>query len=171
MRLSAKACLSLILCELLVLIPACRKRTPVGAPPPAQPEQISELQNELQKSYLELFEISPDLHYSKSQINAMRDYLLKGEQYCIDQFKGHAKEYRSQLDQIQKDLKQTGSTLAESERHAAHCKIQQLRVLESQASVLAENAIPVAYDNRLAKLDLIENWPSQLRKSSSRLPA
>jgi len=164
MRLTAKACLSLVLCELLVLVPACRKRTPVGAPPPARPEQISELQNELQKPYLELFEASPSLHYSKSQINAMRDYLVKGEQYCIDQFKGHAKEYRSQLDQVQKDLKQRGSSLAEGERHAAHCKVQQLRVLESQATVLAENAIPVAYDNRFAKLDLIENWPAQLQE-------
>jgi len=164
MRCTAKACLSLVLCEILVFLPACRTRTPVGAPPPARPEELSGLQKELLKPYLELFEISPNLRYSKDQINAMREYLQKGEQYCVDQFKGHAEKYRSEMDQAQKDLKRGGSGLPESERKAMHCNIQQLRVLESQATVLAQNAIPVAYDNRLAKLDLIQQWPAQLEE-------
>lgn len=163
MRWTTKACLSLILCEMLVFLPACRKRAQVGAPPPARPQQLSGLQQELQKSYLELFEISPNLRYSKQQIESMRDYLQKGEQYCVDQFKGHAEKYQEELSQVQKQLKQRGSSIEDGERHSMHCKIQQLRVLESQATVLSQNAIPVAYANRLAKLDLIENWPSQLQ--------
>jgi Peptidase family M48 len=163
MRWTAKACLSLILCEILVFLPACRKRAQVGAPPPARPQEISGLQQELQKPYLELFEISPNLRYSKQQTDSMRDYLQKGEEYCVDQFKGHAEKYKSELEQVQKDLKQRGSSIENGERHSMHCRIQQLRVLESQATVLSQNAIPVAYDNRLAKLDLIENWPSQLQ--------
>ena len=123
MRWTAKACLSLILCEMLVFLPACRKRAQVGAPPPARPEELSALQAELQKPYLELFEISPNLRYSKGQIDSMRDYLQKGEQYCVDQFKGHAEKYMSELDQVQKDLKQRGSAIAEGERHDMHCKI------------------------------------------------
>jgi Peptidase family M48 len=163
MRLTAKACLSLILCEILVFLPACRKRAEVGAPPPARPQELSGLQKELQKPYVELFEVSPNLRYSKSQVDSMREYLQKGEQYCVDQFKGHAEKYRAELDQVQKELKQRGSGIENGERHSMHCRIQQLRVLESQATVLSQNAIPVAYDNRLAKLDLIENWPSQLQ--------
>ena len=163
MRLTARACLSLILCEILVILPACRKRAQIGAPPPARPQELSDLQQELQKPYLELFEISPNLRYSKSQIDSMREYLQKGEQYCVDQFKGHAEKYDAELKQIQADLKQRGSSIENGERHSMHCKIQQLRVLESQATVLSKNAIPVAYDNRLAKLDLIEHWPSQLQ--------
>jgi len=164
MRWTAKACLSLILCEILVVLPACRTRTPVGAPPPARPQELSGLQKELQKPYVELFEISPNLRYSKGQMDAMRNYLQKGEEYCVDQFKGHAAKYKSELEQVQKDLKQGGSGLAEGKRKAMHCKIQQLRVLESQATVLSQNAIPVAYDNRLAKLDLIQQWPAQLQE-------
>ena len=163
MKWTARACLSLILCEMLVLLPACRKRAQVGAPPPARPQELSGLQQELQKSYLELFETSPNLRYSKQQIDSMREYLEKGEQYCVDQFKGHTEKYKAELDQVQKDLKQRGSSIEDGERHSMHCKIQQLRVLESQATVLSQNAIPVAYDNRLAKLDLIENWPTQLQ--------
>jgi len=164
MRWTAKACLSLVLCELLIYLPACRSRTPVGAPPPARPEETSALQKDLQKSYLELFEISPQLRYSPAQISAMREYLEKGEEYCVDQFKGHAQKYRSELSQTQRELKERGSGVSEGERHAMHCKIQELRVLESQATVLAQNAIPVAYDNRLAKLDLIQNWPTELQQ-------
>lgn len=37
-------------------------------------------------------------------------------------------------------------------------------MLEEQADVLANNAIPVAYQNRQAKLDLIQNWPTQLKE-------
>ena len=164
MRWTARACLSLILCEMLVFLPACRKRAQVGAPPPARPPELSGLQAELQKPYLELFEIAPNLRYSKGQIDAMRNYLKKGQEYCVDQFKGHAEKYKAELAQVQSDLKQRGSSIENGERHSMHCKIQQLRVLESQASVLAQNAIPVAYDNRLAKLDLIENWPAQLQQ-------
>jgi Peptidase family M48 len=163
MRLTARACLSLILCEILVFLPACRKRAQIGAPPPARPQELSGLQKELQKPYIELFEISPNLRYSKGQIDSMREYLQKGEQYCVDQFKGHADKYQAELKQIQTDLKQRGSSIESGERHSMHCRIQQLRVLESQATVLSQNAIPVAYDNRLAKLDLIENWPAQLQ--------
>ena len=163
MRRTAKACLSLILCEALVFLPSCRKRAPVGAPPPARPEEISGLQAELQKPYLELFEISPNLRYSKKQIDSMREYLQKGEQYCLDQFKGHAEKYSAEIAQVQKELKQRGSAVPEGERHEMHCKIQQLRVLESQATVLSQSAIPVAYDNRLAKLELIESWPVQVQ--------
>ena len=156
MRWTAKACLSLILCEVLVFLPSCSKRTPVGAPPPARPQEISSLQKELQKSYLELFEISPNLRYSKNQIDSTREY-------CVDQFKGHVEKYSAEIAQVQQELKQGGSGIPEGERHAMHCKIQQLRVLESQAKVLSQNAIPVAYENRLAKLDLIEDWPTQVQ--------
>lgn len=169
MRWTAKACLSLILCELMVFLPACHKRAQVGAPPPARPQELSGLQQELQKPYIELFDISPNLRYSKQQIASMREYLQKGEVYCVDQFKGHAEKYKAELEQVQKDLKQRGSSIVDSERHSIHCKIQQLRVLESQATVLSQNAIPVAYDNRLAKLDLIENWPAQLQSTQQEI--
>jgi Peptidase family M48 len=164
MRWSAKGCLCVILCEMLAFIPACRKRTPVGAPPPVRPQEIAELQKELLKPYVELFEISPTLDYSASQFSTARAHLQNSENYCVDQFKGHAEKYQSELDQTQKELKQRGSSLVQGERHAMHCRIQEFRVLESQATVLARNAIPVAYDNRLAKLDLIQNWPAQLKE-------
>lgn len=36
--------------------------------------------------------------------------------------------------------------------------------MNSQADVIAQRAIPVAYDNKLAKLELIEKWPAQVKE-------
>jgi Peptidase family M48 len=164
MRLDRRACIAVLLCELLVLLPACHKQVRLGAPAPAPPQNVEPLQKELLKDYLTLFEIAPELKYSNSQIDQMRKHLENGEDYCIAQFKGHADKYKSELDQIQKELKSRGQTLEEGERHSMHCRIQQLRVLESQSEVLAQHAIPTAYQNRLAKLDLIQQWPAQLQQ-------
>lgn len=164
MRLDRRACIAVFLCELLVLLPACHKQVRLGAPAPTPAQSAIPLQEELLKDYLTLFETAPELNYSSSQINQMREHLQKGEDYCVAQFKGHANKYKSELEQVQKNLKNGGPKLEEGERHSMHCKIQQLRVLESQATVLANNAIPVAYQNRLAKLDLIQQWPGQLQQ-------
>ncbi len=164
MRLDRRACVAVFLCELLILLPACHRQVRLGAPAPKVARHLEPLQKELQKDYLTLFEIAPDLHYSTSQIEQTREHLQNGEDYCINQFKGHADQYKSELEQIQKELKNRGPNLNDGERRAMHCRIQQLRVLESQARVLAQNAIPVAYQNRLAKLALIQQWPAQLQQ-------
>ncbi len=164
MRLDRRACMAVFLCELLVLLPACHKQVKLGAPAPRVARHLEPLQKELQKDYLTLFETAPSLRYSASQIEETRKHLENGEEYCVNQFKGHAEKYKSELEQVQKDLKSRGPKLDEGERHAMHCQIQQLRVLESQAQVLAKNAIPVAYQNQLAKLDIIEQWPKQLQQ-------
>ena len=164
MRLDLRACMAVLLCEVLVLLPACHKQVQLGSPAPAPPQNAEPLQKELLKDYLTLFETAPELQYSNSQINQMREHLQKGEDYCVAQFKGHVSKYKSELEQIQGELKSRGPALEEGERHSMHCDIQQLRVLESQATVLAENAIPAAYQNRQAKLELIQQWPGQLQQ-------
>ncbi len=164
MKFNLRACVAVLLSELLVLLPACHKQAPLGSPAPKAPHHVEPLQKELLKDYLTLFETAPELRYSDDQINRMREHLQKGEDYCIAQFKGHASKYKAELTQIQGKLKTRGTALDDGERHYMHCQIQQLRVLESQATVLAKNAIPVAYQNRLAKLDLIQQWPAQLQQ-------
>ena len=36
--------------------------------------------------------------------------------------------------------------------------------MQSQAGMLARHAVPVAYENKQAKLDLIGKWPAELRQ-------
>ena len=119
------------------------------------------LQEDLKKSYVTLFEIAPTLEYSDTQIATMREYLKQAQDFCVGRFEASAKEYRSAVDASQKGLK---GKITKEERHTLHCRIQDARGLKSQADVISVHAIPVAYANRQAKLDLIQQWPANLKE-------
>lgn len=144
-----------------------QKPTPAGLPP----EVYRPLQESLQKSYLELFEIAPKLEFSQTQIEAMRKYLDKSKDSCVGNFKKRADDHGKQLRDVQATLKASTGKLSDEERKQIHCRIQNLRALESQSRVLAENAIPVAYENRKAKLELIEKWPDELKRIQAEIKA
>ncbi len=118
------------------------------------------LQDDLRKSYATLFEVAPTLEYSDSQIEKMRQYLEQAQDYCVGRFESVAGEYQRRVDDDQAALKK--SSVTEEQRHTLHCRIQENRALKSQADVISQQAIPVAYDNRKAKLDLIQKWPAEL---------
>ena len=134
------------------------------APAPLAPEVRKAFEEALQKSYNELFEEAPRLEFSRAQIEAMRAVLENRQKNCTAEFRrradGHAKELKKEQD----SLRAATARIDDSERKQRHCTIQNLRALESQARVLAEHAIPVAYENRKAKLELIEKWPDELKK-------
>lgn len=154
-----RAILVLLLCELLVIIPA---NPLAAAAPQINPVVLKAFQENLQKSYLELFKISPTLEFSSAQVEQMRKYLDNAEHICQDGFKQRSKNYERQLRSTQAELKRLSAGLSKTRRHDMHCKIQNLRMLNSQTQMLAKHAIPVAYDNRKAKLELIQQWPADL---------
>jgi predicted Zn-dependent protease len=59
-------------------------------------------------------------------------------------------------------LKKSGITT--EERQTLHCRIQDARALKSQADVISQHAIPVAYENKRAKLELIQQWPAEFKQ-------
>jgi Zn-dependent protease with chaperone function len=163
------------LVELLVFLPAFgssswRVATPAPAPAtkavpaPAPAAQEESLRSYLQKSYSELFQLAPSLHFTSAQFEAQREALKKGEDRCQDRFKEQAKQYGEQIEAAQKELKERSPKLSEAERNRLHCRIQNLELLKSEADVLAKHAIPTAYDNLQAKLELIEKWPAEYRE-------
>ncbi len=162
MRFDHRAAAACLLSAALVFLPSGWSQ-PTEAPRVSVPAS-DDLHNLLQKSYLELFALSPKLEFSKAQIEQMREELKKGKEYCVGQFKQRASGYDSQLKQTQSQLKQVSAQANESERHDLHCRIQDLRMLKSQAEALASHAVPVAYENKRAKLDLIEKWPADFRQ-------
>ena len=97
----------------------------------------------------------------------MREYLGQAQDYCVGRFEGVSGEYQRRVDEAQKGLKKSGIT--EVDRHSLHCSIQGARALKSQADVISQNAIPVAYDNKRAKLDLIQNWPAEVKEIQTSL--
>ena len=113
----------------------------------------------LRKSYAELFDLAPERTFTAVEIAAERKSLENGRKFCVSRFKSHAKAYDQQIEATQKDLKKRTAGLAEEQRKQIHCKIQNLELLRSEAQALSQHAIPTAYDNLNAKLDLIEKWP------------
>ncbi len=162
-RLDRRGLLALLCSELMTaslfgcgghraVLPDVRPPAPVFEP----------LRDEIRKSYLTLFEAAPKLEYADGEIAAMREYLKQAEDYCIGRFEGVAAAHRRQALDAQKGLQKPSITA--DERHNLHCAIQDARALKSQADVIAQNAIPVAYDNKQAKLDLIQSWPAQIKQ-------
>jgi len=165
MRNIARTSVALLLTEILILSPAIgayaaqqQLRTVAAAAPSA-----ASLREYLQKSYLDLFELAPRLEFSAAEIEAQRNALRSGKDICVGRFKTHSKQYAAQIETARKDLKKNTGTLKDQERKEVHCNIQNLDLLKSEADILAGQAIPTAYDNLSAKLDVIQQWPAQYK--------
>jgi hypothetical protein len=161
--LDFRAKLALLCSELLIgtLVGCGSHRATLPEVSPA-PQVFEPLQEELKKSYLTLFETASKLEYSDSQLLKMQDYLKQAQDYCVGRFEGVSDEYKRRVDDAQAALKK--SNVTDEERHNLHCRIQNTRALKGQADVIARHAIPVAYENKRAKLELIQKWPSHLKE-------
>jgi len=160
LKLIRLAVLPLLISQ-LILLPALGARPAAAA---GQPSTPATLRSYLRMPYLELFELSPKLSFTAAEIEAEKKALERGQDSCADCFKHQAEQYDKQLDQAQDDLKKTTAKLSEAQRLGMHCKIENLRQLHSEATLLAQHAIPTAYDNMRAKLELIGNWPGDYRQ-------
>lgn len=157
---------------LAVLLSGLLALTPVGVPTvaaqapeaPLEPAVFEPLKKSLQKSYLTLFDEASGLEFSSAQIEKMEDYLDDAQDYCEDRFESRTESLEDSLDEAQKELRERSADLSDEERHNRHCRIQNLRILRSQSETLENHAIPVAYENKKAKLKLIQQWPQDLRQ-------
>ncbi len=157
--------LAVLLAELLALGPLPAAAQSGKPPAPPLPKEIFQsMQEALQRPYLDLFEEAARLEYSPVQIEAMRKYLDQARAFCVRQYRQRASAYQKERERAQADLKRRTAGLEDAERRRIHCRIQNLRILESQTQMLAEHAIPTAYENKKAKLELIEKWPEELRR-------
>jgi Skp family chaperone for outer membrane proteins len=156
---------ALLLCLLLMAnLTACGERNVPPPTVPLAPNVFEPLQEALAKSYEELFRISPKLEFTKAQIDRMREFQQQAKKHCSNNFQNRARDYEQQMNKAQADLRRRTRELNDAQRKELHCEIQSLRLKKNRAETLAKQAIPVAYDNRLAKLDLIELWPPELPK-------
>lgn len=148
------------------------QRPPASSPPTQPPAKVvspTELRSLLQKSYVELFDLAPILTFSATEITTQRSTLGKGKDFCVSRFKEHGKQYGKQIDAAQKDLKKKTASLTDEQRSQAHCRIQNLELLRSEAQALSGHAIPTAYDNLNAKLDVIEKWPALYKQTQQEI--
>lgn len=168
-------CLSVQISLLGMTVEGCASRQVTAAPGPsefataAEPIQPSALRGLLQKPYVELFELAPSQEFTAAEIEAQRKALQKGKDFCVGRFKEHSKQYAKQIDTAQKDLKVQTVSMNDGQRKQVHCRIQNLELLRSEAQALANHAIPTAYDNLNAKLDLIQNWPALYKQTQQEI--
>jgi Zn-dependent protease with chaperone function len=161
---------ALFLCDLLILLPmaGCAGRPAVEVPYPAAIEEGT-LRARLQEPYLELFETAATLSFSAADIETQREAFQAGEKLCVGRFKDHAKQYAKQMELAQKTLRDNSTKLTDAERRQLHCQIQNLDLLQRESEALTQHAIPTAYDNLGAKLELIEKWPAVYRRTQEEI--
>jgi hypothetical protein len=158
-----RSMVAVLCCELLILpVAGCASRPQEIPAVPLVQDVFQPLRDDLKKSYTTLFKIAPTLEYSNTQLTKMSEYMNQAKDYCVARFQETSDRYGKEVENAQKALK--GANVTGAERHNLHCTIQNSRALKSQADVIANHAIPVAYDNKQAKLDLIREWPAQLKE-------
>jgi Zn-dependent protease with chaperone function len=155
---------AVLLCPVLTLLPILGEGIAGAQQTPVRSAETLALREYLQKSYMELFELAPKLEFSAGEIEVQRNALKSGKDICVGRFKMHSKQYGIQIDTARKDLKKDTATISEEKRTQAHCNIQNLDLLKSEADILAGQAIPTAYDNLNAKLDVIQQWPAEYKQ-------
>jgi len=169
MKYLIRKSVAILLCSVLALLPTLGEGLAYAQQAPVRSAQTLTLRGYLNKSYMELFELAPKLEFSAAEIESQRNALKNGKDVCVSRFKTHSKQYESQIDAARKDLKKDTATLTEEQRKQAHCSIQNLDLLKSEAGILSGQAIPTAYDNLNAKLDVIQQWPAQYKQIQQEL--
>jgi hypothetical protein len=137
------------------------------APPP--PIEAGTLRAHLQEAYLELFDTAPTLRFTAANIRSQREAFAAGEKACVARFKDHARQYAKQMQTAQGDLKKVTASLTDAQRKQVHCQIQNLDQLQREAETLYQHAIPTAYDNLNAKLELVEKWPAVFQQTQEEI--
>ena len=126
------------------------------------PEALKPLLEITRRPYAELFEDASTYRFSDAQIKKMIDYLEESKEYCVNTYENRSRQYDQELRRASMDLyRVSGGYNEDSGRQQRHCQIQNLRILKARADILSDQAIPVAYDNRKAKLELIQHWPDE----------
>lgn len=134
---------------------------------PVKRQPLSELIN---KSYLELLETVSTTKFAPSEIEAFRVRLEKernAEKKRLEreeqQLKKQADDTKRQLDTLNKRASRDDETMAE-ERRKIHCHLLKLENEMNQKKAEREHGLPVSYDNKRAKLDLIQRWGAKKRE-------
>ena len=154
--------LTLLFIGSLSFVGCAAKRTTPPVPAVA-PEIHDELQTTISRHYDELFNAAPELKFTPEQLKAMRQHLSDSQEYCKQRAEATSKGYGQQIKLANKELDGMRSNPDENRRHDLHCQIQQLRSDKAQTDLLADQLIPTAFQNNKAKLDVLQNWPSELK--------
>ena len=119
------------------------------------------------RPYLELLELAPTVSFQAQEFETLRKELAKQRAAETERLKKEEKDLdarlgalRDQLKSLNKEASSDDAKMAER-RKTVHCEIQRLEKVRGEKRVEREQGMPVAFDNKLAKADLIEQWPAK----------
>jgi len=134
---------------------------------PPNTATVPPLTDLVQEPYLVLLEKAEELKFSKEELDTFRKDLKneeKAEKKRLEQeekeLKEQVKELRQQLDELNKSKSRDTSEMA-LKRNELHCQIVPLERAQNAKKTERKQGLPLAYDNRQAKVDLIEKWPAR----------
>jgi hypothetical protein len=131
----------------------------------------------VKKPYLELIAIAGSLDYSKKAIDDYRKQLESEKKEDIDKLEAEKKALKAQEDDVHKQLDEmnrsasTDDAAMKTKRTGLHCKLWQwdrdLRETKTERSI----SIPVEYDHKLTKLEIVAQWPAKQRDIAQAIAA
>jgi len=125
-------------------------------------ETASEL---ITRSYLDLFELDRIQKFSAGEIKKVEEQLNKekdAEQTRLkkeeDRIEAELKAARKRLDELNKKASRDDAEAAK-QRTEVHCTVLSLEADLAKAKTARDKAVPISYQNKFAKLELIQKWP------------
>ncbi|MBI2822948.1 MAG: M48 family metalloprotease [Acidobacteria bacterium] len=142
---------------------------PVGwAQQATQP--ATDLQQISERSYLEILEQAGQVKVSNSQLDAMKQQFEREKKRQQDELKEQIKLLETQQKSLQKQLdalnKQASRDTPEmaEQRREIHCSVLAIEKQIHDAKIKRETTLQVEYENKLAKLELAQRWPSEQKE-------
>lgn len=128
--------------------------------PPSLPDLVK-------KSYLELLDLSPAVRLDAAEAERYRQQLEQEKKNERRRLEEEEKQLKRKIEAARHELdKLNRSGSADTPENAAtrrklHCDVIKLERDARDKRTERDHGIPVAFDNKLAKLELLEHWPSK----------
>jgi Zn-dependent protease with chaperone function len=125
---------------------------------------LSQLVN---RPYLELLELAPTVSFKPQEFEILRKELARQQEAETERLKKEEKDLDGRLETLREQLRSlnkeasSDNTRMADRRKTVHCEILRLEKARAEKRVEREHGMPVAFDNKLAKADLLEQWPAK----------
>lgn len=119
------------------------------------------------RPYLDLAEAAPTVSFTRQELETFRKDLAKQRKAEEERLKKEGKQVERRLQDLRDQLKSlnkeasTDTPKIAEVRNQVHCDILRLEKESREKRVELKHGMPVAFDNKLAKVDLIELWPAK----------
>lgn len=135
-------------------------------PAQAVPQSENPLENLVQTPYVELFERASELRISAVILDRYRKQLEEEKEREKEKLERQKETIENRIERSRDQLKKLnrgtpGAPDTEKRRHTVHCRIQELEKQLADIKIALQQGVNIAYDNKLAKLDVLERWPAR----------